>query len=385
MRTWRPVLAGAGTLALIFGVLVLPADPWLFMVAPTLGCLVTAALMASWPLSRAWVPLASGLVGAVSLGVTAVMTALRLGAGEPSPVAPTSLWLMLEPAVLLIFVYLPVRWSRPSAAVWTGGAAGLGVALNVQRYITDTSFGERVAASALWMIFAVATGTVAWYLRSLAEARGRAIAEARQTQRLELAADLHDFVAHDVSEIVAQAQAGRMVLAPDPRLAEVLERIEVAGLRALASMDRTVHMLRETDGATVAAPGVLADLDELVSRFESAGTTAARLDNGFTGSAPREIAAVAYRVVVEALTNVRRHAATATRVTVALAERDDHLVVTVTDDGRGETTASDRTSAGTGLAGLSERVTALGGDLTTATIRPHGWRLTARLPLTEGT
>lgn len=383
MRTWRLAIAGAGTLALIFGVLVLPPEPWQYAVAPTVGCLVTAVLLATWPRCRGAIPVASGLVGVVSLVVTALTQTHELNTAATDPVAPTSLWLLLEPAVMLVFVYLPVRWSPPQHAVWSGGAAALAEALNVQRYIAGTPLGDRIAASAMWMIFAIAAGAIAWYLRSLADGRGRAIAEARQTQRLELAADLHDFVAHDVSEIVAQAQAGRIVLAPaDPRLAEVLQRIETAGLRALASMDRTVHMLRESDTAAVTAPGVLADLSELVDRFGSAGDVRAELDDRFDGEAPREVAAVAYRVVVEALTNVRRHAWGATLVTVRLDRRDDRLTVTITDDGHGTATAVEhRPGAGTGLAGLTERVTALGGDLTTDTVRPHGWRLAARLPL----
>lgn len=383
MRMWRRAVAGAGTLALVFGVLALPSDPWTYMVAPTFGCLTTAVLLTTWPRCRGWIPVASGLVGAVSLAVTVVMQTQPPTTDATDPAAPTSLWLLLEPAVMLLFVYLPVRWSRPQHAVWSGGAAAVAEALNVQRYIDGTPIGDRIAASAMWMIFAIAVGAIAWYLRSLADGRRRAIDDARQTQRLELAADLHDFVAHDVSEIVAQAQAGRVVLAPsDPRLAEVLERIETAGLRALASMDRTVHMLRETDGAAVTTPGVLADIAELLARFESAGTVTARLDDGFTGEAPREIAAVGYRVVVEALTNVRRHATGATRVLVRLERAGERLVVTVTDDGPGaETGGPRRVSAGTGLAGLTERVAALGGELTAGAQRPHGWRVTARLPL----
>ncbi|MGH8876480.1 MAG: sensor histidine kinase [Stackebrandtia sp.] len=428
MRILRLVVAGAGTLALFIGVATLPADPPLYMLPSVAGCLTTAVILATWPGCRRWLAVTGVGVGVVSLAVTALMmTVVDPGSGEPVP--PTSLWLLLEPGVMLVFVYLPVRWSSPRAAVWGGGAAALGGALNVQRYVQDTPLADRIPASAIWLVPAVAVGAIAWYLRSLEAGHERAVVEARQHQRLELAADLHDFVAHDVSEIVAQAQAGSVVLTPaDPRLAEVLQRIETAGLRALTSMDRTVHMLRDTDGAAVTAAKGLADVPELVSRFESAGTIRARLDDRITrpiephqntrsngdvgdrpsgdapsrldgqaggdagarlddracGDVPRELGALGYRLIVEALTNVRRHAGGATLVTVRLARQDGRLLVSVTDDGRGGTANPGRVGSGTGLAGLSERVAALGGELTAEARHPHGWHVEARLPLPDG-
>src|SRR5690606_9185106 len=114
---------------------------------------------------------------------------------------------------------------------------------------------------------------LAWYMRWSAAERGRAAEAARREQRLRLAGELHDFVAHDVSEIVARAQAGRAVLtAGEPRLEKLLEQIEAAGVRALESMDRTVHMLRD-EGSTARAPvGGIDDIEELARRFtESEG------------------------------------------------------------------------------------------------------------------
>ncbi|MFJ3204672.1 sensor histidine kinase [Streptomyces sp. NPDC086989] len=158
--------------------------------------------------------------------------------------------------------------------------------------------------------------------------RQRLVVETRRSQQLELARDLHDFVAHDVSGIVAQAQAARFVATADPGQAlSALERIEAAGLNALASMDRMVKTLHEADGGDARPPGADAvaplpgvdGLAALVAQFSSAGPAlAARLHvaPGATDGLSRATGSTAYRVVVEALTNVRRHAPGASRVEV---------------------------------------------------------------------
>lgn len=106
------------------------------------------------------------------------------------------------------------------------------------------------AVTTLLLRAAVAVGA-GLHLRSVDALRVRVVADARRAQRLDLARDLHDFVAHDVSGIVAQAQAAQLVAGHDSSTAlAALRRIEQAGLKALASMDNTVHMLHETDGAT---------------------------------------------------------------------------------------------------------------------------------------
>ncbi|WP_242705129.1 histidine kinase [Streptomyces griseocarneus] len=105
-------------------------------------------------------------------------------------------------------------------------------------------------AAAFWWLPVCGAAVVGGYPRLMEYRRDRLVAGTRRSQQLELARDLHDFVAHDVSGIVAQAQAARFVAAADPGQAvPALERIEKAGLNALASMDRMVRMLHDTDGA----------------------------------------------------------------------------------------------------------------------------------------
>ncbi|NRN70702.1 Two-component system sensor histidine kinase [Kibdelosporangium sp. 4NS15] len=371
----RRAVAAGGVLALGMGTLLVPA-PLIDVVTPVALCLELAVLLALWPRARAALPWMAGAAALLSITVTTIYLVVRPGASNEGQ----GLWVLLESALLAVHVYLAFRWSPPRAALTGGGAAVLALALTVQRYLPPGAIVEAVAGSLIWLVPGVVAGLVAWYPRHMDELRDRAVAEARHTQRLDLASDLHDFVAHDVSEIVAQAQAARMVLAgDDPRVAETFGRIETAGLRALASMDRTVHMLRDPGGAARAPVGVLSDLPELVSRFSQGGVHV-RLD-ATPAEVPREAAAVAYRIVVEALTNVRRHAPSASSVDVTVAVDDRVLHVTVADDGDGDARPSDRTHAGLGLTGLTERVESLRGTLTAGPREPRGWVLSAHIPL----
>ncbi len=243
------------------------------------------------------------------------------------------------------------------------------------------------------------------YPRLMEHRRFQLIAETRRSQQLQLARDLHDYVAHDVSGIVAQAQAARFVADTDPRQAlTALERIETAGLNALAAMDRMVKTLHATDGTGAARPGTAAGVEPLpgveqlpglLERFSSAGSgQVARLTvpPGATDGLSRAVGSTAYRVVVEALTNVRRHAP-ASRVDVTLTrtrtpDGEPALDVTVVNSeaaGNGPRAAIRRERdghGGRGLSGMRERVRATGGTLTYG---PHdgGWRVAATLPLTS--
>jgi signal transduction histidine kinase len=371
----RRAVAACGVLALVAGTLLVPA-PFIVVVTPDALCLGLAVLLALWSRTRAALPWAAGAAAVLSTTVTVVYLVVRPDGSSEGQ----GLWILLEPAVLVVYVYLVFRWSPPRAALTSGGAAVLAVALTVQRYLPPGAIVEAVAGSLVWLVPGVVAGLLAWYPRHMDERRDRAVAEARHAQRLDLASDLHDFVAHDVSEIVARAQAARMVLAgDDPRLAETFGHIETAGLRALASMDRTVHMLRDPGGAARAPVGVLADLPELVSRFAQSGVDV-RLDPT-SAEVPREAAAVAYRIVVEALTNVRRHAPSASTVDITVAVTGGDLCVTVADDGAGDARPSGRAHAGLGLPGLTERVESMRGTLSAGPRQPRGWVLSARIPL----
>ncbi|MFC8192578.1 sensor histidine kinase [Cellulomonas sp. NPDC057328] len=373
MTTARRAAAGLLVLGAVGAGVAVPPDPRAALVVPTVGLVAVALLVAGRSGARRTAP-ASGVVAVVSLAVTA--WALASGRFPREPDAATTVWLLLEVAVLAVFVHLPVRWARPHAAAWAGGLTGLAAAVVVLRFDVPWSLWTLVAVCALWAVPSLAAALAAFYLRGLETARHRAVQEARREQRLELAGDLHDFVAHDVSAMVAQAQAGVAVLGGrDPAVAEVLRRIEAAGLRSLASMDRTIEVLHGEQRAPV---GVLADVPGVLRTWDAAAVVDLDLDPA-TAELPREVSAVAYRVVVESLTNVRRHAAHVRHVTVAAHHRGAELHVTVTDDGRTPGRAG-RDRGGRGLVGLAARVEALGGTFRAGPRGEQGWRVEATLP-----
>jgi signal transduction histidine kinase len=304
----------------------------------------------------------------LSLFSIAVTVTIRLTGGRVSE--RDGWWNLVELSLLLVLTASSARVSPPVWAVTACCGAGTAITVWLLR------FGP---VEDLWILFAPVAGiavAAGVYMRAVDARRARAIAEARRAQRLDLARDLHDYVAHDISEIVALAQAGQ-VLAGDGSapVREVFARIERAGVMGLESMDRTVRMLHEHP-ATTPAP-TLADLSELVERFQAAGSVAVRLD--VEPGVPRDLIPTIYRLVTEALTNVRRHAATATHVDVSVRDGGDRVTVSVVDDAR-DRRASPPQRGGFGLAGLAAGVEALGGTFTAGPGDPHGWTMTAVFP-----
>ncbi|MGW4473664.1 sensor histidine kinase [Nonomuraea sp. NPDC004354] len=370
-----------------------------FWVVPLIAAV--AALVWTVPGGRrAHLPVAASVAAGLSLAVTCWYAITGPRRGE-------DLMGLVESLVLTALVGLIARWAPVRQAVPSGVAAGLAAATWLLRYLVPVSPLEGLGMCAFWGIGVCGAAGVGIYLRSLDTRRVRAVEEERAGQRLRLARDLHDFVAHDVSEMVAQAQAGQVVGAVEPAQAlAALQRVERAGLRAMATLDRTVLELHDSPG--------LAGLADLAGRFTAAGPTRVELAVPDM-EVPEEVAGLAYRIVVEALTNVRRHAPEATRVDVAVRVEGGTLVVIVADDGAADRPAppdagrgGDRDAArdaagrggepdagpgrtaaggqeragggGFGLPSLSERVEAMGGTLRAAAV-PGGWSLVARLPL----
>ncbi len=332
-------------------------------------------------------------IAAVCLAAAVVSIGATFGAWAAGRWAESERWTglvgMLELASLLALVVLTLRAEggrRGAVAAWTIGGA---VALWPSRFEDASGAVGALTLFGFGSVFSLPAVLIGLYLRGLDDSRRRSVAAARRAQRLELAHDLHDFVAHDVSGMVAQAQAGTVLAAFDPvRAAALFERIEQAGLQALASLDRTVHLLRSEDGdgpERAPQPG-LAELAELTERFTESGDVVVRLDAPAEEPAvPREMAATAYRIVVEALTNVRRHAPAARVVDVRVRSEGRRLTVRVRDDGGGASSppGSRRGGGGSGLAGLSARVEALGGTLS-AGREGNGWQVAVTMPLKIG-
>jgi signal transduction histidine kinase len=207
---------------------------------------------------------------------------------------------------------------------------------------------------------------------------------------MELARELHDVVAHHVTGIVVAAQAAAVVARKKPEEVDrALAAIETAGTDALAAMRSMVGVLRGQDGNEGArTPGAeLAEVRTLIQRFDpDARMVRLTTDPGLEHAVlPAGVAATGYRVVQEALTNVRRHAPEATAVEVDIRVRDHALVLAVRSDGLRPMTTPRATprggAGGFGLVGMAERVAALDGALSAGPTGPGVWTVAARLPL----
>ncbi len=241
---------------------------------------------------------------------------------------------------------------------------------------SDPFFGVDVV---FWLLL----GAVALVVRHRANSRRRAVADARMAEREQIARELHDTVAHHVSAIAIQAQAGQAVADVDPlAVAGVLRTIEESASRTLADMRRMVGILRQTSGDAGLVPQAgIADIEALgnTSGQPSVGVEI----RGSFDDVGSVVGASLFRIAQESVTNARRHAAHATHISVQLENRDDDVVLVVIDDGDpvGVVPAS---ASGFGLVGIGERVTALGGTLESGPGEVRGWVNRATIPRTGG-
>ncbi len=199
-------------------------------------------------------------------------------------------------------------------------------------------------------------------------------------QRTKLAHELHDSIGHAVTLMVVQAGAGRKVFDSDPDFVrESLEIIEQTGRTSLGELDRVLGILRD-DGAGAVAPPVpdLGHLDELIAGVQEADIPVALTVTGDLGAVPRDVQGTAYRVVQEALTNVMRHAGTATAVKVRAL--GDALDIEVVNDPP-EVPPPPRTGVGRGVSGMRDRVAAFGGISEIGPTLDGGYRVYVRLPM----
>ncbi len=214
-------------------------------------------------------------------------------------------------------------------------------------------------------------------------------------ERLRIARELHDVVAHSMSVVAVQSGVAMHVLDADREAARAsLAVIASTSRRALDEMRRLLDVLRPdrpAAGELAPAPG-LRDLPALAEEFRSAGL-AVRLDvrhdagsrsgaaDGARPELPPAVDLTAYRIVQEALTNTLRHAGTGSAADVRIAYGPETVRIDVTDDGRG--TGLLRAGAGAGLVGMRERVALFGGTIEVGPRSGGGWSVSARLPLRE--
>ncbi len=273
-----------------------------------------------------------------------------------------------------INAHLPVR-----TLIAAAGAGLVGLVIRQQ-------FAARAEHIA---VLAERTGLIA--AQQEERARRAALAE-----RLRIARELHDIVAHHLTVVVIQAQGAQRAAGRDPAMAKAaMADVERTGRTALDEMRHLLGLLRSGEPAdagdaretNAAAPGAaylppfgLADIDDLAEGMRGAGLPVTVLRRGEPRDVPEAIGLTAYRIVQESLTNVLKHAGPA----AATVELDfaTELGVTITDDGRGASAALGAVpGAGRGAAGLRERVAALGGRLSIGPRPGGGYRVHATIPL----
>ncbi|MFD9459585.1 sensor histidine kinase [Streptomyces sp. NPDC060027] len=392
-------------------------DGLLFLAVACALALAGSRLLARRPLTAFTLLLAAAALITVNLAVGAIQLAQYLAvdialyfiaAGRPRRTGVAALTL----ALALLVAWLTVRLLH-------GWGVGTLVALTV----------------ALTVVVSWLLGDATHRTRAHAEQlRVRAAGQAVTDERLRIAREMHDMVAHSIGIIALQAGAAARVVHTQPDAArEAMTAVETAGRETLAGLRRMLVALREADqadrphppgalGVFSDAPGGsrgqgdsdapgrspehgpggpgrspapadnrsrvpeaaplrsaegLADLDRLAAATTAAGV---RVDVHWTGARPQlppDIDLSAFRIVQESVTNVVRHAATtACRVTVDL--RDTEVAVEITDDGRGRGSTTD---TGFGLIGMRERAALLHGEFTAGPRPEGGFRVSARLPL----
>jgi signal transduction histidine kinase len=202
-------------------------------------------------------------------------------------------------------------------------------------------------------------------------------------ERLAIARDLHDVLAHHVALISVQSGVALHLLDDHPEQARpALTAIRQASNEVLREMRGALDLLRA--GGTVArqpAPD-LRRLNELVANARLSGLAVeVRVEDGLeTTAVPEVVSVAAYRIVQESLTNAVRHA-DARHVVVALRRADGALTLMVDDDGKGAAAGAVEATTGSGLRGMRERATALGGQVWTGRSPAGGFQILARLPM----
>jgi signal transduction histidine kinase len=292
-------------------------------------------------------------------------------------------------------------------AAWAIALAGLAAYFTLAEVIgrTPPATPATIVAHLGWLllVLALAEIVVAGRHRRLQAAQARAEEERRRAgeERLRIARELHDVLAHNISLINVQAGVALHLMDEQPgQSRSALQAIKQASNDALGELRSVLDVLRQGDERPPRAPAPgLADLRDLVAGAGATGLEVRTRVEGTPRPVPAGVDLAAFRIVQEALTNVTRHAGPAS-ATVLLGYGSDDLTVQVDDDGRGpaadvegmesafgrrsgDSDRQDRRS-GNGILGMRERVAALGGELAAGPRPGGGFRVTARLPLGDG-
>lgn len=210
--------------------------------------------------------------------------------------------------------------------------------------------------------------------------REQRAAEAVVNERVRIARELHDVVAHEMTVMTIQSAGARRIIDSDPgQAAEAMASAEAAGHRGLTEMRRLLGMLRTSDPKTTAPLPGLGSLDGLVEQMELAGLPTRFEITGEARELPLGVDLNAYRIVQEALTNTLKHGGPNATAMVSIHYNNDVLQVEVSDDGRGAAAGSG--TDGQGLVGMQERIALLKGSMHAGPRPGGGFRVAAKIPI----
>ncbi|MCX4668319.1 sensor histidine kinase [Streptomyces sp. NBC_01381] len=349
---------------------------------PALVFLLLGAVTATMEMRKTEVSYLQIFVGVCAVGY--------LAATRPRRTSVAAALMAFTAQLLSLFAFPPDGGCDPTA-----GAPPQGMVNGCAPSGWVSNNGETVAFIAVALIAAWMVGSSSRERRAHAEAlRSQATARAITAERLRIARELHDMIAHSIGVIAIQAGVGSRVIETQPAEARnALTTIENTSRETLAGLRRTLVALRkpESDDAMDAelasdrddltprepTPG-LADIDRLVTSALDAGVRVEVRWPGERGPLPADIDLAAFRILQEALTNVVRHAGTDT-CRVKVDRRAAELSIEIEDGGRGGLPAG----TGFGLVGMRERVALLHGRFTAGPRPEGGFRVAALLPVPE--
>ncbi|MFH0917150.1 MAG: sensor histidine kinase [bacterium] len=318
----------------------------------------------------------------LALAGTLILTMLAFGLSSPVP-----------PVMLAIAVALYTVGDRGYRIGSLIGAAAAVTCILIIRLIFSggSALAEGLVRDVAWIVGSSALGYAVASRRAYVEEFKQRALHAERTreeeaqrrvneERLRIARDVHDGVAHALASISLQASAGGAVLDSDPEGArEALRQIRGASVSALAELRATLGVLRQPVSAGAAPAPSLEQLAELADVLRAGGIEVSVSREGGDRTVPTEVGNVAYRILQEALTNVLRHSG-ARHADVKVRYDHRSLTVSVADDGNGRT-EDDGRGAGYGITGMRERAEAVGGSLEAGPESDGGFAVRADLPL----
>jgi signal transduction histidine kinase len=358
-RVWRDwVLVAVVVVAAVLEVTLREDMPM-----PWLSLLVTAGLAPT----LLWRRTHPFLVVAVAFGVSLVVDVGLIIADAPGLDMYTMIYFLVLPYALF-------RWGSGREVL--AGLEIILVAAAAGLVVSWTGVGDLVGGAAVLMS-SMALGIAA---RSQHGSRHRRLEQAKAEERIELARELHDTVAHHVSAIAIQAQAGRALASSSPETSvEALEVIEAEASRTLAEMRAMVRVLRNQEPADYAPQPGVADLARLGGTSPAGPRVVVELSGDLT-ALPATVDAAVFRIVREAVTNSLRHARNATLVDVRVEGYPSSVRLLVRDDGDQGPGRLSAIGPGFGITGMVERATLLGGSCSAGPWPDRGWVVEAVLP-----